>query len=1220
MNFNTSNQSVQYRWLPPKILLVMKITTVLLLAIIMQVSASTYGQRITLSEKNTPLEQVLKKVKLQSGYDFLYGGDILLNTRKVSVQIKNQPLEIALNEILEGQSLIYVIGDQTIVIKKEPTSFIDKLKDFVTAVDIRGKVLDEKGNPLPGAVVKVKGGSTTYSTDNNGNFLIKNVAPDAVLQISYMGYRMKELKAAEIKGFTYITMELMDTSLDEVNIYSTGYQKLPKERATGSFEQVNNELFNRSAGTDVISRLNGVTTSTIFGRVSNVPTPFSPVVNSNGVGRKFTQLDQLTIRGISTLTTTSGSMAPLIILDNFPYDGDPNNINPNDVENVTLLRDAAASSIWGLRASNGVIVITTKKPKYDQAMRLSLNTNLSVSEKPDLFYQKRMSSTDYIDIEKFLFNKGTFNTRINAPIFSPVTPVVDLLAKQRALPTTDLQGRAAIDRQIDAYRNYDSRNDILKYLYREPVNQQYALNVTGGSKNLSYLLSGGFDKNLGADIDIDYQRINLRSNTTLKPIKDLEVQADIFYTRNQYHSPAGLAGSDRILNHLPVEPYLRLADDQGNHLEVINPTNVNFSTKSSYRRTAGNGRLLNWIYTPLDDIGTSSADSKSQNILMNLGLNYRFNPVFTVLVNYQYGKNTEEAIVYNSIDSYPLRTFINGYAIYSTTDLTAAPTFNIPKGGKLSNPTLFSLTNSLRGQVNFSKTWMNLHELTAIAGVERREVHEYRPPSIDLYGYIPDPLSYKLPAYSSTTPFPQLNNQGGSAFFTGPDVIFPISMFNRSTSIFMNAAYTYKSRYTLSASARKDAANILGVSVNQRGQPTWSAGMSWNISNEPFFKPSIVQSLKLRATYGYMGNVNNSVSAFPIITYAGQNPLGLNFATVNNPPNPSLGPERSGMINLGLDFALRKNRLSGTIEYYDKRSINLIAPTPLDLSTGFTMLNVNSARLKTTGIDLNLRSINLDFNHFQWNSNLLFSYTHNIVTKYLFRDIDNASSYVSFGDGSIPEQIYIEGNDPFSLYTFKWAGLDPNTGDPMGYDPVTGQPSKDYGKLLGVKYYDLQNNGSVIPLYYGGFKNDFNWNSFALSVNILYKFGYKLNPKGINYAQLFTTTVTPYADYARRWQKPGDEKITNVPSMVYPIANVDRELFYQSSSARVISGNHIRLQDIRLSYAINKPLRYFCSLQIYANVSNLGIIWKANKADLDPEVFMSLPMPKTITMGVNLGF
>ncbi|WP_407428479.1 SusC/RagA family TonB-linked outer membrane protein [Arcticibacter sp.] len=1215
---------IQRAWrlrLPVQSKLVMKITTFLVLMGCLHASAGSYGQKVSLSEKNISLAKALALLKQQTSYDFLYGSELNATQKKVSIEARDRELSEVLASLFRGQPFSYEIGDKTVVIQSRSVNNDQQQRR------IQGKVLDENRKPLQSATVSIVNGQMGVTTDLDGMFTLEGVPEDATLRISYMGYDTRTVKVSRIKGYLEIIMRISENTLDEASVLSTGYYRLPKERATGSFEHVDHELFNRNVGPDVITRLKGLTVSTIFGPVDNVPSYTAPSGNTVIGSRKVNSLSQLQIRGLSTLgmstpfdAGTPGRL-PLVILDNFPYEGDINQLNPNDVESVTVLKDAAAASIWGSRSSNGVIVITTKKGKLEQPLRVSVGGNVTVRERPDLFYGPAMSSSDYIDLEKFNFGRGIYDYSINNPIYGIVSPVVALLAQQRALPPDDEVGRATIDAQIDVYRGYDRRKDISKYLYRRAVLQQYSTSLSGGGRQFSYFLSGGYDHNTDGEVNVYYRRKNLRSSMGFTPVKNLELSADIRYTQNLYHSP-GTLGYNRVFGALSGEPYLRLADDQGNPLELMNIYNLPFSgfTKSDYRHSAGNGRLLDWSYYPLRDINTNYGESNTQDVLMNFGLNYKLLSFLQASLNYQYGRSTDGITQFSGRDSYYMRDFINSFATYSTTDLTQPAHFPVPVGDAIRQLSLPRTSNTLRSQLNFDRTFNKVHELSALVGFERSEAKISGSPYVNtLYGYNSDPMTFYPTPYGVQLPL--LNGQGGSYTIPLP-ISLQTSYVDRKTSVFLNASYSYDRRYTLTVSGRNDAANIYGIAASDRIKPNWSLGGAWNIHNESFFSPGLLQTLKLRATYGYMGNINNTVSAYPTMGYSpSPNAItGLTYASVGTAPNPRLSPERMGMFNLGADFSLQGNRLSGTVEWYQKRSLNLIAPAPMDNSTGYAQMMKNSANLKTNGFELNLQSVNLQGRDFRWGSNLLLSYTRNVVTKYLLPASESASYYVPrFSDGGILNNIYREGNDPFSLYTFRFAGLEHETGDPLGYDSG-GNLTKNYIAIYVSKFKDLENHGSIIPLYYGAFRNTVQWKSFSLSANILYKFKYKLS-RGYNLGNLFDNPVVQFPEYGNRWQQPGDEKRAEVVPSIRPGDNdFFKNAFYGSSSARVISGDHIRLEDIRLDYRIPASGKVLRSLQVYCNVNNLGILWRANRFGIDPESLLTPPAPRSITLGFNASF
>jgi len=1201
-------------------MLVMKITTFLLLISCLHASANTYGQKVTLSERNVSLGYVFNKLKQQTGYDFLYSAQQSVNEIKVSLEVKDLALPVVLERLLANRPFSYIISDRTVVIQSI-SSYGEQQRT------IQGKVLDENRKPLQSASVRVEGTNQSYQTNPEGMFTLTNVPSDAILSITYVGYEPRSINVATVKGFLEVVMWTTQKAIEEVNVLSTGYYKLPKERATGSFEHVDNELFNRNVGPDVISRLKGLTTSTIFGETFNVNAYKAPSLQTNFGGRKITPLTMLQVRGVSTLNINdnldagTSTRAPLVILDNFPYEGDINNINPNDVESITVLKDAAASSIWGNRAANGVIVITTKRGQVDQPMRISFNNNVSVQQRPDLYYAPFMSSSDFVDIEINNFNRGLYDTRINDELASQVSEVVELLAKQRALPPSDLAGRAAIDAQIDAYRTYDRRDDMSRYLYRNTVMQQYSANLSGGGRQFSYFFSGGYDRNTGQEVNVHYSRKNLRSSMTFKPVKNLEFSSDIYYTNALYHSPGTFDRISRVMNQYNTQPYIRLADEQGNPLEMISPTLIGLflNTKHTYRKTAGNGRLLDWTYYPLNDIDQTYNESNAEDILMNFGVSYKILSSLSAQVNYQYTKNTDHFIRFASRDSYEMRDFINTYATYDTNDLNKPATFQVPIGDGIGEGTVFRRSNTIRGSLNFDRVYNEVHEVNALVGGERSEAKIESGSYVNrLRGYNNDPMSFAPIPYN--TPLPVFNGLGSST------IVMPIELgpafINRSTSVFINTSYSYAKRYTLTISGRNDALNVYGVDASSRIKPTWSIGGAWNLHNEAFFKSHLLQSLKLRTTYGYLGNINNTIAAYPTISYvdAPNGITGLNYATIGISGNSQLVPERSSVLNIGLDFSLHGNRLSGTLEWYEKRSLNQIAPTPLDLSTGFTSQLMNSAHLKTNGWEVNLRSINLEAADFSWSSNLLLSYTRSLVTKYLLHPFGEvSSSYVpSAGTGSLLGTRYREGKSPFSLYTYKFAGLDPNNGNPLGYDKE-GNITDNIPSLFGVDFKHLDDHGSIQPLYYGAFRNTLQWKSFALSANILYKFKYKYLRPYAGSSGLLDPETGPMSEYANRWQAPGDELKPDVVPSISLEGSGQRDQFFGKSSARVFRADHIRLEDIRLDYRIPKSGRVLRSMQVYCNITNLGILWRANRFGIDPDSFMQPPAPRMVTLGINIG-
>lgn len=1043
---------------------------------------------------------------------------------------------------------------------------------------ITGKVLSAKDSlPLAGATIKVDETNQSFTTDHNGAFSVNGTKNDIHLTVTFIGYKMARLLVSlPLDKPLVVLLEPDHTELKEVTV-STGYQTLPKERATGSFEKVDNELFNRSTGTDVITRLEGVTTSTVFDKHTGA----SPV-------------NSLTIRGLGSLYA---SATPLVIVDNFPYAGDINNINPNDVASVTLLKDAAAASIWGARAGNGVIVIATKAGKYNQPLTVNLNSNVTFTAKPDLYALSQMSSSDFIDVEKMLFSKGFYDSDLNNTFSYPaISPVVELLDEAR----NGLISSSTADAQINALRSYDVRRDFDKYIYLTGINQQHALSLSGGSPAATYFFSAGYDKDLNNLINSGYDRITLKSNNTFRPFKNTEIQAGLQYTASNTSNENSLSpyGYGEIIpsGKSALYPYAQLVDAKGNPLPVVKDYRLSFTD------TTGAGKLQDWNYRPLQEARLADNHTRSYDLTANLGIRYRFDPRLSAEVKYQYEKTTGNNRQYYNPDRYYTRNLVNSFTqINGTTE-----TNPVPLGGILDLTNNELTAHDLRAQMNYNNSWHGKNQVSVIAGAEiSQNIITYN--TGRTYGYSPGTLTYTNVDY--VTAFPFYNGLNNNSVIPNTAQFGDIT--NRYVSFYTNGSYTYDNKYIASLSARKDESNLFGVNTNQKGVPLWSAGLAWNISNEKFYHWSAVPYLKFRLTYGFSGNVDNSRSAYTTIAYQTSNFYNhLQFANVINPPNPELRWEKVGMTNIGVDFGTKNDRLTGSIDYYVKNAKDLISPAQIDYTTGFSYLYTNNAKTMGKGIDLQLNSRNLT-GALAWNTTFLFSYNRTIVKDY-YSGLSTASAYVSSSFGVNP----VVGRDVYGLYSYKWAALDPQTGDPRGY--LNGSISKDYTAIINGNLSDLVYDGSSNPVYFGGFRNTFIWHGVSLSANITYRLGYYFRKTSINYTSLFNGWVGN-SDYALRWQNPGDEKHTNVPSIIYP-ANSDRDQFYTFSEANIGRADNVRLQDIRIGYQLEKAWQQwlpFNSLQFYVYASNLGIIWRANKWHLDPDYGSLIPAPRTLSLGLK---
>lgn len=1036
---------------------------------------------------------------------------------------------------------------------------------------VKGKIVDEKGIGLVGVNIGLED-RRSFQTVQTGDFEFSSKPGKLTINLSRMGLVPQQI-VVEVGDGLKPLLVVMSEELKELDavVFSTGYQKVASERATGSYSVVDKVLLDRSVSTSIIDRLADVVTGLVFNR--------DAAAASTG--------NTISIRGQNTIFA---SAKPLIVVDNFPYEGDISNINPNDVESVTVLKDAAAASIWGARAGNGVIVISTKSGRFNQPMQVALNLNTTLSQRPDLFYKPRLDAASMIGIEKDLFDSGFYLAKEKA-IYNPVlSPVIELLIAQR----DQLISKQQLNQKLEGLGSLDNREQVSKELYRLGMNQQYALSLAGGSFGHRYLVSLGYDQNAAIQVGNSFSRITMNLNNSFKFLKEkLEWSTAIAFattiTKNNSPGSGGLNIDGVLL------PYLMLRDENGNPLGI-----------SRYRdrfldefQTKG---LLDWRYRVVDELALADNKTSGSDYRINSSLNYRPLAMLGLKMDYQYGRSLSLGNDLHGLQSYEVRNLVNRLTQVNGDGLLVRP---IPFGEILDQNNSDMVSNNLRLQVDFNKNW-KFHQLNGIIGWEVRDQRinsEYG----RLYGYDSEHATAKTVDYLRAD-FPLSYYPGAYGFIannSGQRVLT-----DRFLSYYANAAYTFADKYTFSASARIDQSNLFGVNTNQKSVPLYSLGAGWLLSKEKFYGLNWLPKLKLRFTFGYNGNIDKTLSAYTTARYTTNAPnSNLDYAIIQNPPNPELRWERVQIMNMGVDFELLAGKFAGSLDFYQKKGFDLIGQAPFAPASGITSFKGNTANTKGNGLDVNL-NISPFTGRVRWNSYLLFSFSADKVTRYQLKA------------NQVFTEVPVEGRSLYAVYAYQWAGLDPINGDPLGW--LDGQISKDYPKIIAAASpSNVSYMGTYRPRYFGAFRNNLAYKAFSLSLNISYRFGYVFRRNSIQYIAPLTGQndhglSSANADYLRRWQNPGDENFTDVPSLT-STANSSRDQFYRLSSVLVEPGSHIRLQDINLGYTLGKNLKYFRAIKLYVMASNLGLLWKMTKTDLDPDYSSADFVPvRTLSAGVKI--
>lgn len=1024
--------------------------------------------------------------------------------------------------------------------------------------------------PLANVSILVQG-KQTLTSGNNGQFWLNFPNGSYEVQLKHLGFVTLNATITLPSKSLRFYLQPSPNALQEVTI-QTGYQSLPKERATGSFVTLSNKQLNEQISTDIISRLEAV-------------------ANGVTVDRRSSTQGNLMVRGLSTI---AGPREPLIILDNFPYQGNLQNINPNDIETITILKDAAASSIWGSRAGNGVIVLTSKKARAGQALLIDVNANASLVNKPNLMTMRQLDAGAFMEVEQLLYEKGYYTSRINAVAKGQLSPFVELLLAK----TRGQIDQADFDARANVMRNTDIREELLELNYQKAIKQQYSISLRGSAERINWNVLAGYDRNR-SDLAASDTRLNLTSRNTLKITNKLELDFSVAYTKTD-GAPGKVGYSELATTGGVTYPYLRLLDEQGNPVAVAK--NYSLSHLSTLNQTV----FGDWNYYPVNDYLNNKISNTTSDLLGNVSLRYQVLPSLSLKAYYQAEKQVEQSRSIYGANSYLVRNLVNTFTQIGT---GGEVTRIIPMGEILDQSQVSLNAHSFRSQLNYSKQF-GKHALNALGGWEFSE-NKIEGDGFRVYGYSDERLTNV--AMNMATTYPNFISKTLSFIDPGPNNL--TSKLNRFVSLYANLGYSFDDKYLFSASARKDASNIYGVNTNEKWKPLWSVGAGWVISNEPFYQVSWMSYLKLRGSYGYSGNVDLSKSSLTTIIGGTTSAFtNTGIARFGQFSNPSLRWEKVGTTNIAIDFAALNQRIRGSVEIYQKNATDLYGTSRVDY-TAIAATNIiqNVASMRARGLDVSLNTQNLT-GAFKWSTDLNFNLYKDEVKEYYLASTQG-SQFV--GNGTLASPLI--GYPVYAVFSYPWAGSDPANGNPRGY--FKGEVSSDYNLLTGaeVGVNDLVYNGRAFPTVFGNLGNTFSYRNLSLTARFTYKMGHYFRPNSINYSNLFASNVG-HPDYLLRWQKPGDELLTNVPSLVYPAVS-RRDAFYNYAGVAVEKGDHVRLAFISIAYELKREWLArlpFSSLQLQANASNLGLVWAANKKGIDPDYRDNQILPsKYFSLGIR---
>jgi len=1035
-------------------------------------------------------------------------------------------------------------------------------------ISISGKVVQEDGSAIPAVSIFSPVNQKSYQTNDKGNFSML-VNAKGKLVFTHQNYDTVYIDTSDYQKYLMITMKRKTIGIEELHIIQTGYQKISRERSTGSFEQMGRKEISQRPTSNIFQNMEGYLPGVMFDKRSG--------------DNKFH------VRGINSLTETM--TAPLLIVDNFPYAGDIDAINPQDIESISVLKDAAAASIWGSRAGNGVIVITTRKSK-DGKVRVEGGLNYVTMGKPRLLDMPILDSRSFMDIEKELFDQGIYDAALNESSVSRtmLSPYVEMLDKVRKGEISESESTEL----TEAFRGRDYRKDLLEHYYRHTFMQKYNMSATGGTPDFHNRISLTYDRDQQGTVTNKYAREGLIWSGMYKPGKAISI--DYLLSLNGQQSTMSLEGLNYPLSpgggRSTLYPYASLVDGEGN------PITMERQFSNEYLEEFSDQLPYEWSYKPLQNIWESTRNHKTMQGRANLGISYKLFPFLTLSGKYAHTIQSDRDQDHYGRNSYYVRNLQNSYS-----SMIDGKVFTpIPEGGIFDDDRSALVERRGRIQADIDLPFFSHHRFTSLIGGEvsdqPRESDSYR-----YYGY--DELMKTHQFVDYLTMYNTFQGILGNT--TIPRYGELSSKNTRMASFFGNAAYGYMEKYFLNFSMRKDASNTFGIGTNWRWNPLWSSGIAWNIHREKFMENiSFVDQLKLRATWGHSGNSGGLGTSLPVILEIKNYTLNPERqAYLYSLPYVDLKWEDVRMMNVGLDYSLFDRRISGSLEYFNKKSTDILAQDLLEPTLGMNSMMKNVANMKGEGIDMSINTLNIQ-REFTWSTNAYFSMVRDKVTNYFGGNRESRDYLSARGLSLYPTEEW----GLYPIFGLRSPGLD-NEGDPVGL--LNGEPSKDYVKLNDDSLQSLKYFGSGMPRFHGSLRNTFSYRGITLNINIIFKGGNYFSRNTVNYSSL-VNGWTGHADAQLRWRKPGDEAITDVPALKIPL-NSNRDFFYMYSQRNVEPGGFIRIQDINLSIPI--PLGKAVDASVNFYMGNVALLWRENGAKLDPEN-LSIPGSRTYSVGLNL--
>mgnify|MGYP006361606471 FL=1 len=1162
------------------------------------------------SDKKITIDEVFNIIKQQTDFNFIYKSDMFKDYPKVDVKKGSIAANKLLKESLSnGHFKLEILGNKTIVISTDSNT--SPLQEIL----ITGQVVDENGMPIPGVNVYVSSRHPKSQkvsnefvlrgtiTDFDGKFTIQ-AEVGYFLVTSSISYESNSQQITNKTEYNIVLKESIN-ALSEVVLVSTGYQSISKERATGAYEGIKKSQLEKPS-------------SNISERIVGMVAGVQSSINADGTV-------DFQIRGLSSL---SANKSPLIVLDGFPIEGGFESINPNDVDSVTILKDAAASSIWGAKAANGVIVVVTKKGKKEK-MNVSISSFVKTSSKLDLDYAlARGSSSDVIAYEQKAFDSNFFGSLFGGPQgispneLTPYSQAIVAMNEARLGRITN----AERDARLATYRGLDNKQQIRDYLLESPLTQQNNISISGGNEVMTNNVSILFEDRKGFFQGDQTKKYLINFNNQTNVAKGVTFNVGVMLQRSDVKTNSGqedplFGGGDMLSTIRSLAPWdmLKNADGSLTDMSYLKYYRPNLDAFVPFDKFA----YSDWSYNPITEVQNRELETKQLNARINAGLTIDIikGMKFSSRIQYEQFKTTAEN--YYSDKTFDVRQFINETS-GPEWNYGGTPTQLVPKGGILEQGTSEIESYNFRNQLTYNRTFGQNHSIDFLGGTEIQNKVVSTTTSPAAFGYDPETLvSSELLGNRSTASLWNFYPAQYATYFYDFSLI-PEHQFSENTdrffSVYGNLAYTYNDKYTVSGSYRTDAANIIADNPKLRYDPFWSVGLGWHLGKENVTNGvSWLDKLYLRGTYGSGGNIIPTASFTPLINLSNSLDAVTRQLTgsISDLGNPTLRWEKTKSFNIGADFSVLKGKISGSIDVYNKKGEDLIVNQSLPSVYGTSAQYLNNGKMINKGIELNIGTyVPINGKDIVWSGNFTYGYNKNEITAF---DKGVYSQYELYAG---PTTSYREGYNANTLWAYQYAGMHDFGGGNL-VPTVVGENNANTA-LTGWAAGDARNymvdQGTTNAPTTIGIRNSFKIYDFDLSFIVTGKFGHVFRRQSFNYSPVISGNTSVNEKYS--------EVANGDPSQIIPIPGVEPryyfyDRYYPYMDYLTQNASHIRFQEINLTYSIPGQFTKkmgINSMNLFAQANNVGVIL-FNDFNEDPEYPKGTLRPQSMfTFGMNLNF